>query len=79
MFEEYGAAGTRTLSVGDVDSVAAVVLAGVAYVISGCCVGSPCLSYFGDNVSFNFASKRCIRLAVVVMLTPQVCVGRNCF
>ncbi len=79
MFEEDGAAGSSALGVGDVDGVAAVVLVGVANVISCCSVGSPCFPYFGDNVCFNFASQRCVRLAVVVVLAPQVCVGGNCF
>ncbi len=56
MFKKYRAASACTLRVGDVDGVAAVVLVGVADVVTSCRVGSPCFSDLGDYVSLDFAS-----------------------
>ena len=75
MFEKYRTAYSCAPGVADVDLVAAIVLAGVADVVSAGGVWCPSFSYFWDNVCFNFASKWCKRVAVVVMLSVEVCVG----
>ena len=75
MFEKYRTADPCAPGVTDVDVVTTIVLDGIANVVSAGSVRCPSLSYFGDNMSFNFASKRCEWVAVIVVLSVEVCVG----
>ena len=75
MFEKYRTAYSCAPGVADVDLVAAIVLAGVANVVSAGGVWCPSFSYFRDNVCFNLASKWCEGVAIVVVLSVEVCVG----
>ena len=75
MFEKYRAADPCAPGVTDVHIVTTIVLDGIANVESAGSVWCPSFSYFGDDMRFNFASKWCKRVAVVVVLTIEICVG----
>ncbi len=66
---------TRAFGVDDVDIVAMVVLQGIADVVTARSVRCPSLPNFRENMSFDFASKWCKWVAVVVVLSVEVCVG----
>ena len=75
MFEKYRAADPCAPGVTDVDIVTTIVLDGIANVESAGSVWCPSFLYFRDDMRFNFASKWCKRVAVVVVLSVEVCVG----
>jgi hypothetical protein len=79
VLEKYGAADVCAFCVRDVDDVATLVFHGVANVVSACGVWCPCLANFRDSMSFDFASKWCKGVAVIVMLSVEIGVGRDSF
>jgi hypothetical protein len=79
VLEKYRAADACAFCVRDVDIVAYVVLHGIANVVSACGVWCPGLTNFRDDMSFNFASKGCKGVAVVVMLLVEIGVDQDSF
>ncbi len=79
MREKYGAADVCAFCVRDVDVVAMVVFHGLANIVSACGVWCPGLANFRNNMSFNFVSKWCKGVAVVVMLPVDIGVGQDGF
>ncbi len=78
MLEKYGAANLRAFCVRDVVA-ATVVFNGITDIVSNCGVWFPGLANFRNNMNFNFASKWCEGVAVVVMLPIEIGVGRDSF
>ncbi len=79
MLEKYGAADACAFCVRDVDIVAMVVFHGIANVVSACSVRCPGLANLREDMSFDFASKWCKGVAVVVMLPVEIGVGQDSF
>ncbi len=79
MIEKYGAADACAFCVRDVDIVKTIVFHGVANIVSACGVWCAGLANFRDDMSFDFASKLCKGITVVVMLPVEIGVGRDGF
>jgi hypothetical protein len=56
-----------------------IVLPGIPDVVAAGGMGGPGLSKLRDNVGFNLAPERCKRMAIVVVLSVEISVGRKGF
>jgi hypothetical protein len=79
VLEKDSAADACAFCIRDVDIVAMVVFHGIANIVSACGMSCPGLANFRDNVSLNFAPEWCKGVAVVVMLSIEIGVGRDGF
>ncbi len=79
MLEKYRAANSCAFGVVDVDVVTTIVLPGIPDIVAAGGMWGPGLSNLRDNVGFHLASERCKRMAIVVVLSVEISVGRNGF